>query len=310
MTQPTPPPPGQPVPGHGQPVPGYGQPVPGYGQPVPGYGQPVPGYGQPFGYGQPVLPPNPPRPPGRPIWPWLVGGGVVFLLIICLGGAGLLFALDQSGPAESARAAGDAPVPPPRANRLPATPSAEPEPPRVIAPDVTISGRGNKTAKVRLEPDAAYVATITHDGDSNFMVEALDTSGRPVGLIVNAIGAYSGDRTVGLLERGEPAAFRVRADGSWKIVLRDLTKAPTFTGEASGRKPAVFLVPDAERLGSRITATFSGRDNFVVRGFGEDDRMGLFVNEIGRYKGTAPLPPDTQVIEVEAQGGWTLQAAR
>lgn len=266
---------------------------------------PPPGYGQPFGYGQPV---PPPKPPDRPIWPWLVGGGVVFLLIVCLGGAGLLFALHEAGPAESARVTGDAP--PRRPTRLPATPSAEPEPPRVIAPDVTISGRGNKTVKVRLEPDAAYVATITHDGDSNFMVEALDTSGRPFGLIVNAIGAYSGDRTVGVLEREVPTAIRVRADGAWKIVLRDLTKAPTFTGEASGRKPAVFLVSDAERLGGRITTTFSGRANFMVRGFGEDDRMGLFVNEIGRYRGTAPLPPDTRVIEVEAQGGWTLQAVR
>ncbi|HEV7712835.1 MAG TPA: hypothetical protein VGP16_31875 [Asanoa sp.] len=279
-------------------------------QPTPPPGQPVPGYGQPFGYGPPVLPPNPPRPPDRPIWPWLVGGGVVFLLIICLGGAGLLFALHEAGPAESARVAGDGGQPPPRVNRLPATPSAEPEPPRVIAPDVTISGRGDKTVKVKLEPDAAYVATITHNGDSNFMVWGLDTSGEQNALIVNAVGAYSGDRSVGLMEREIPAAIRVRADGAWKIVLRDLTKAPTFTGEASGRKPAVFLVPEADRLGGRITTTFSGRNNFVVRGFGEDDRLGLFVNEIGRYRGTAPLPPDTQVIEVEAQGAWTLHAVR
>ncbi|MEV4623333.1 hypothetical protein AB0J74_32060 [Asanoa sp. NPDC049573] len=278
-------------------------------QPTPPPGPPAPpGYGQPFGYGQPIPPPIPPRP-SRPIWPWLVGGAVVFAFVVALGGTGLVLALHEAGQ----RAVPAAPQPalpwaPPE--RAPATPSAEPEPPRVVAPTVTISGRGDKTTKVALEPDAGYVATITHDGDSNFMVEALDHSGQPIGLVVNAIGAYAGDRTVGLMEREAPAAFRVRADGAWKIVLRDLTKAPTFTGKASGREPAVFLVPDAERLGTQITATHTGRANFVVRGYGDDDRIGLFVNEIGRYRGTADLPPDLKVIEVEAQGGWTLQAVR
>jgi hypothetical protein len=92
-------------------------------------------------------------------------------------------------------------------------------------------------------------------------------------------------------------------------VLRDLSKAPAFTGEASGRKPTVFRVPDGSALGRQITATHSGRANFVVRGFGDDDRFGLFINEIGRFRGTEPLPPDTHVIEVDAQGGWTLEAA-
>jgi len=197
----------------------------------------------------------------------------------------------------------------PRLTPAPGEDTQLPDPPRVIGRDVTVSGRGSKTVEVALEPDAAYVATITHDGTSNFMVEALDDDRRPVGLIVNAIGDYAGDRTVGLAERGTTAAFRVRATGTWKIVLRDLSKAPAFTGEASGRKPAVFRVPDGAALGRQITATHSGRDNFVVRGFGDDDRFGLFINEIGRFRGTEPLPPDTRVIEVDARGGWTLQAA-
>jgi hypothetical protein len=69
----------------------------------------------------------------------------------------------------------------------------------------------------------------------------------------------------------------------------------------------VFRVTDGAALGPQITATYSGRANFVVRGFG-DDGFGLFINEIGRFRGTEPLPPDTQVIEVDAQGGWTLDA--
>ncbi|MEV0715363.1 hypothetical protein [Asanoa sp. NPDC050611] len=272
--------------------------------PTPPPGPPMPGYGP-----QPPLP-TPPKP--TPVWPWLVGGGVAFVLILCLGAGGLLLALRQASSDD------DAP-PPPRAGREePAFPRVSPEPgerteeaepPRVIGSDVTVSGKGNKTVKVRLEPDAAYIATITHDGSSNFIVEGLDDSGQPAGLIVNAIGDYSGDRTVGL-DREAPAAIAVRATGTWKIVLRDLSKAPKFTGEAAGRKPAVFLVPDAAALGGRITATHSGRDNFVVRGYGEDDRIELFINEIGRYRGTEPLAPDIQVIELEAQGGWTLRAMR
>ncbi|MEV4535890.1 hypothetical protein AB0J82_18910 [Asanoa sp. NPDC049518] len=269
------------------------QPSPPPGTPAPGYGPPPPGYG-----------PVPPKQP--PIWPWLVGAAVVFVLILCLVAGGLLLVFRDG------RQSASAPTPP-RPDRWE---SAEPmprmtpeQPPRVIGRDVTVSGRGNKTVQAALEPDAAYVATITHDGTSNFMVESLDATGRSVDLIVNAIGDYSGDRPVGLAGRGPTTAFKVRATGTWKIVLRDLSKAPAFTGEASGRKPAVFRVPDANALGTRITASYSGRDNFVVHGYDDDGFPGLFVNEIGRYRGTQPLPPDTQVIAVDAQGGWTLRAA-
>jgi hypothetical protein len=272
------------------------QPTPPPGTPAPGYGPPPPGYG-----------PVPPKQP--PIWPWLVGAAAVFVLVLCLVAGGLLLVFRDGRESASA----PAPAPAPQRGWESSEPmprmTPEPQPPRVIGRDVTISGRGNKTVKTALEPDAAYVATITHDGTSNFMVEALDESGRSVDLVVNAIGDYAGDRPVGLGGRGPTAAFEVRATGTWKIVLRDLSKAPEFTGEASGRKPAVFRVSDAESLGRQITATHSGRDNFVVRGYGDDDRPGLFVNEIGRYRGTQPLPPDTQVIEVDAQGGWTLLAA-
>ncbi|GIF74683.1 hypothetical protein [Asanoa siamensis] len=269
-------------------------------------GTPTP---MPPGYGQP------PYPSSTPVWPWLVGGAALFALILCLGGAGLFVALRDGSP-PPARAARDEPVAP-RPSREPVAPGLSrepvaertrlPDPPRVLGRDVTISGRGDKTVEVRLEPDAAYVATITYTGTGNFLVEALDESGRQVGLIVNAIDDYAGDRTIGLQERGIPAAFQVRATGTWKIVLRDLSKAPAFTGEAAGRKPAVFLVPSGTATGQRLTVSHSGRSNFVVRGYGHNDRIGLFVNEIGRYQGTEPLPPDTQVLEVEAQGGWTLR---
>ncbi|MDG4820555.1 hypothetical protein O7635_01640 [Asanoa sp. WMMD1127] len=259
----------------------------------------------------PVYGPPPPPPPPRsmPVWPWLVGGAVVFVLILCLGGVGLFVALRESGPDSRPappRAASAEPMP--RVTPGPDEGTRLPDPPRVMGSDATVSGRGSRTVDVDLEPDAVYVATITHDGASNFMVEGLGDGGRPLSLIVNAIGDYSGDRTVGLSERETPVAFRVRAQGTWKIVLRDLSKAPAFRGEASGRKPAVFIVPEGTRLPPRLTATHSGRDNFVVRGYGDDDGIGLFVNEIGRYRGTTSLPPDTSVIEVEAQGGWTLEA--
>ncbi|WP_143049677.1 hypothetical protein [Asanoa ishikariensis] len=272
-------------------------------QPPPPPGTPAPGYGPPPGYG-----PVPPKQP--PVWPWLVGAAAVFVVVLCLVAGGLVLVFRDGRPSATAPAPAsdrwESAEPMPRMTPEPSLP----EPPRVIGRDVTVSGRGNKTVEVALEPDAAYVATITHDGTSNFMVEGVDAAGRSVDLIVNAIGDYAGDRPVGLGGGRRPTAgFKVRATGTWKIVLRDLSKAPAFTGEASGRKPAVFRVTDAEALGRQITATHSGRDNFVVRGYGDDDRPGLFVNEIGRYRGKQPFPADTQVIEVDAQGGWTLQAA-
>ena len=36
------------------------------------------------------------------------------------------------------------------------------------------------------------MATITHDGDSNFEVQALDQNGAPLDLVVATIGQYEG----------------------------------------------------------------------------------------------------------------------
>ena len=269
----------------------------------------MPGYAPQPGYGLPVQP----VPPKPPVWPWILGAAAGFVILLCLVGAGLFLISRDGRPSANAptdraeRVAPGVPAEPPMPRMTPGEPTRLPNPPRVIGADVTVSGRGNKTVAVRLEPDAVYVASITHDGGSNFMVEGLNR-GRPVGLIVNAIGDYIGERPVGLSEREMPTAIRVVASGTWKIVLRDLSKAPLFTGEAEGRQPAVFRVPPGGEPGRRITATHSGRDNFVVNSYGADDRPGLFINEIGRYRGTAALPPDTEVIEVDAQGGWTLTA--
>ncbi|SNS99305.1 hypothetical protein SAMN05421812_102663 [Asanoa hainanensis] len=230
--------------------------------------------------------------------------------------AGTLLALrDSDGDGDGDR---ETVAPPPPVGQTDPNTAEEPMPRITTAPgesprpwamgkDVTISGRGDRTVDVGLVPDAVYVATITHDGTANFMVDTLGDGGRNVGLIVNAQGDYSGERTVGLAEFDTVAAVRVRADGNWKIVLRDVRKARKFTGKATGREPAVFLVPKDAGFSARLTLSYRGTGNYVIRGYGEDSRMGLLEDGIGPLSWLVHLPPDTRVIEVDTQGDWDLE---
>jgi hypothetical protein len=54
-----------------------------------------------------------------------------------------------------------------------------------------------------------------------------------------------------------------------------------------------------------LKITHSGSSNFAVKAYGDSSR--LLVNEIGKYSGETLLPSGTVLLEVEADGNWTLE---
>lgn len=167
---------------------------------------------------------------------------------------------------------------------------------------VTQQGTGDSIVEL---PGSVGMVTATHSGGRNFVIQVLDANNESTGdLLVNTIGAYSGQTAFGLNSFGEGVRVQITADGAWSLTIAPLSAAPELAPAGSG--DAVFLYNgDAGAL----AATHEGERNFVViEETAELFSMGLLVNTIGAYSGTVPLSSGPSVITVTADGSWTLAA--
>lgn len=262
---------------------------------------------------QPTLP-TPRKKLSRGAIVAIIAGGAVAAVLACCGGLAAIGSLADDPAKTGNAAAGDAQPGAAQPGTNPATQAtgaatptkAAPSPPPPAVPaDQKFSGRGDKILKLALTPDRFHIATFTHAGSSNFVVITVDSGGEQLDLVNNHIGKYSGTRPLDFRE--DPAALKIEADGAWTINVQAVQKAPAWTGKSAGRGDAVLLVPsDAPGLNT-VKITHKGRSNFVVKAYG--DRSDLLVNEIGNYTGETLLPGGTTVIEIEADGAWTLDRA-
>lgn len=180
-----------------------------------------------------------------------------------------------------------------RATQRPTTrPIAQP-----TASPIRLRGRGDDVISVR-KPDEPMIAIIKHTGDSNIIVTAWDGSMRQG--LVNEIGNYNG--TVALDFDGQHTdEIEVQADGSWTIDIQALSSAPAIYGSKSGTGDAVLIVGS---LSSPVDVSHTGDSNFIVTAWGSF-RDGM-VNEIGNYSGTVRLPNDALILEIIADGRWSI----
>ena len=169
---------------------------------------------------------------------------------------------------------------------------------------ITESGAGDNLITLPEGVKAAMV-TATHDGDMNFVVNALNADNETTGdLLVNTIGTYSGTTVYGFNSFSEATSLQITADGNWTITIEPLSTAPVLA--ASGTGDAVYLF---DGPAGKLTATHTGSMNFIVQE--ETDEafsIGLLINDIGEYSGTVPLSSGPSVISVKADGAWTLAA--
>ena len=171
------------------------------------------------------------------------------------------------------------------------------------------SGTGDSV--IALPADAASaLVRASHQGTSNFMVQALDAQNQPtLDLLVNTIGAYSGITAYGLQgEASEPAvALQITADGPWTIEVGPMSFATELP--ASGMGDDVFLYNgDA----TTVALTHDGDGEFTVAEYTDIQYSGggvginYPVNQAGAYTGTVPLTTGPSVIAVTANGNWTV----
>lgn len=182
-----------------------------------------------------------------------------------------------------------------------------PEPETVPEPVEPQSFSGSGSEVVMLEPlgEDVFYASVTHDGSSNVALWTVDENGQDIDLLVNEIGGYAGEVALNFGE--DPAALRIEADGNWSIEFVPLQEAPRWDGstpfEATG--DSIVIVDGVADGLTPVTLTHDGESNFAIWAWGES-YPDLIVNDIGAYDGTTLLPDGTLVLQVDADGTWTI----
>jgi hypothetical protein len=172
----------------------------------------------------------------------------------------------------------------------------------------TIAGSGNDVVDLRIPGDAPAILDLTYDGGSNFIVWSLDGSHDLIDLLVNEIGSYTGRRMVhgGWLSSPDLVRFLdITANGPWSITVRPLSAANTFRTSLSGSGDTILLY----RGSSTLTSTHNGSSNFIIWGYRSNGELhDLIVNEIGSYSGTDLVASGTSILDIQADGAWTLKS--
>jgi hypothetical protein len=102
----------------------------------------------------------------------------------------------------------------------------------------------------------------------------------------------------------EIGALEITADGPWSVNLRDALGLPRIDsgGEATGVGDSVILY-----FGDTTIANIqhSGESNFAVWSYANGSD--LLVNEIGDYSGQVRWQSGPALIEISADGPWSIE---
>jgi len=157
----------------------------------------------------------------------------------------------------------------------------------------------------------AFVAT--HNGESNFIVEAVPAEGGDSVLIFNEIGEFSG--AIAAPSRQEDWQLDIDADGSWSIIVaeplstRPDTRRPPVSASGSGNQ---LVGPISIEGSTTVAGSHSGDGNFIVELFDEyADQASdgeLLFNELDDFEGETIVSGEYWGwVNVDADGEWTLE---
>ena len=168
-------------------------------------------------------------------------------------------------------------------------------------------GAGSKVLRTDVPDGVGVIATCTHDGESNFMVESFTSDGTSIESNVNEIGNYRG---IVLLAAAEtPAVLKVVADGDWTIKLEDVANAPQWdpSEKLSGSSDGVFIVDPQISGFVKCIAKVRGDGYFGVWAYHGDD-MTLLFSEIDAYTGETVFPVETRLITIKSDNtSWSIE---
>lgn len=92
----------------------------------------------------------------------------------------------------------------------------QPKPTTGAAVPIDLTGTGDTAVQPLQLSSGLRRFTMTHDGSSNFAVWLIDSAGNKKDLLANEIGAWEGEKAVGITKTGVHY-LDVTADGAWTI---------------------------------------------------------------------------------------------
>lgn len=168
-------------------------------------------------------------------------------------------------------------------------------------------GRGDKVLSITRPVQAGpFLVELEGRGTDNFVVWTLDADLETDKLLANAIGAYRGRALVD--ERSSRTSrLKIEADGAWTVRLFGLDAARPLTERLTGTGPETVRWAGPRTV---LAMRHRGTGNFIVGTFaehgGDESYLGTLANAIGDYEGESILPKGPCLIELEAEGDWTL----
>lgn len=193
------------------------------------------------------------------------------------------------------------PTPEPTNTPAPPTPTSTPLPEPVV-----YTGSGDTIVDVDKTGAPMLVRIEGNAGSRHFAVTSYDANNQAIDLLVNTTSPYAGVRPLDFLDGEHTARFEVTAVGEWMITiypvqLADAIDVPgSFTGEGDNVLTLSGAAPD--------TAVISGNArsrHFSVTGYGSG--IDLLINTTEPYDGTVLLDPETFLLQVVADGEWTIE---
>jgi hypothetical protein len=233
----------------------------------------------------------------------LIAVGVVVGLFVLLAACGALLSA-TSKPTASIAPTQSGPTPTTaKTGKSPAKSTAKSAPPQQ-QPQV-FKGDGDKIVRIK-QGVRPWLATLSHNGTANFIVDALGPNGETTPGLVNEIGHYSGTVLLNGQDGSNTAALKIQADGHWTLRLTPLTDARVWKANAlHGHGDDVVRLANPSSGLTTMHATHTGQANFIVDAYVDGGQNNL-INEIGHYTGEVQIPGATFLITIHADGAWTL----
>lgn len=191
------------------------------------------------------------------------------------------------------------PTPRPTNTRVPtATPTFTP---------LVLTGTGDAIVDVELPENFIGLAHITGNAASrHFAVSNLDANNDQIDLLVNTTDPYDGIRPIDFRSDEHTVRFEVSASGEWtiEVIPLGLIRRVDVPGTVTGMGDDVIAL-----IGDPDTAIVVGNadgHHFAITGYG-GQQIDLLVNTTDPYNGTVLLDPDTLILEIKAEGEWTIE---
>jgi len=181
---------------------------------------------------------------------------------------------------------------------------------RTTPPDpFTYTGQGAAVIQIAKPGAGPAMVEIDIQSSSNAIVWSLDANLARNDLLVNKIGNYKGVRLIDLASFAPQTSqfLDIKATGTWTIRVREVNAAPPFDASTTGQGDRVLRYTGPARV---MRLVHDGQSNFIVwhhRDYLNNNAdSDLVVNEIGIYNATRPFRAGPALIEITADGNWSI----